>query len=80
LGFRPEAVAERACQKGRGSEEEHAHTRAREREQQSTSIYLKERGSLDTLSLGDVVRGVVCAFDFGGFILILGMSGGDDDH
>ncbi len=80
MGFRPDAVAERACQKGRGSEEEHAHTRAHEREQTSTCIYLKERGSLDTLSLGDVVRGVVRGFDFGVFILILGMSGGDNDH
>ncbi len=57
----------------------HTRARAREREQASTSVYLKERGSLDTLSLGDVVRGF-CAFDFGGFILILGMSGVDDDH
>jgi hypothetical protein len=58
----------------------HARTRARAREQASTSVYLKERGSLDTLSLGDVVRGVVRGFEFGVFILILGMSGGDDDH
>jgi hypothetical protein len=46
----------------------------------STSVYHNERGSLDTLSLGDVVRAVVCGFDFGDFILILGMSGADDDH
>ena len=45
----------------------------------SPSVYLKERGSLDTLSLGDVVRGVVRGFDFGGFILVL-VVGVDDDH
>ncbi len=58
----------------------HTHTYTREREPASTSVYLKERGSLDTLSLGDVVRGVVCGLGFGGLILILGMSGGDDDN
>jgi hypothetical protein len=62
----------------------HTHTHEREREHTSTCVYLKERGSLDTLNFGDVVRGVVCALGqkmgFGGFILILGMIGGDDDH
>ncbi len=83
MGFRPKAVAERACQKGRGSEEDqhtHASAHTREREHASVSVYLKERGSLDTLSLGDVVRGVVCGVGFGVLILILGVSGGDDDN
>ena len=49
-------------------------------EHASISVYLKERGSLDTLSLGDVVRGVVCGVGLGVLILILGVSGGDDDN
>jgi hypothetical protein len=54
--------------------------RAHKREHASISVYLKERGSSDTLSLGDVVREFVCCLEFGVCILILDMSGGDDDH